>query len=347
VADNEGSFGAPAVYTAGVDGRNALENNVIATRSGPALFCNNVPTVSMPTLVSNDMFRADVPTSPYGGTCADQTGLNGNISANPLFLDPANGDYRVRMTSPVIDTGNDAAPQIPPVDLTGGSRIVDGSGDGVDHVDMGALEYRNHAPVANAGDDQTVIAGSNCVANVSLTGSGSDLDDDALTYTWTGLSGGAAGATLSLSLPVGTHVFTLIVDDGNGGSASDTVIITVLDTTAPTITVVTATPSVILQTNHQMVPVVVSASITDCDSTASCSIASVTSNEPYDGLGDGDTAPDWEITGDLTLNVRAERAGKGTGRVYTITVACTDASGNTSISTVTVTVPHDSIAPSP
>jgi hypothetical protein len=85
----------------------------------------------------------------------------------------------------------------------------------------------------------------------------------------------------------------------------------------------------------------VTASITDYDSSASCKIVSVTSNEVDDGLGDGDTAIDWKITGALTLEVRAERAGRGTGRVYTITVACTDASGNASTSTVTVTVPHD------
>jgi len=39
--------------------------------------------------------------------------------------------------------------------------------------------------------------------------------------------------------------------------------------------------------------------------------------------------------------LRAERSGLGTYRVYTITVACTDASGNTSTGTVTVKVPHD------
>ena len=69
-------------------------------------------------------------------------------------------------------------------------------------------------------------------------------------------------------------------------------------------------------------------------------IISVFSNEPADGLGAGDTAPDVEITGDLSLNLRAERSGKGTGRVYTITVECSDASGNTSTRSVDVTVPH-------
>jgi hypothetical protein len=62
----------------------------------------------------------------------------------------------------------------------------------------------------------------------------------------------------------------------------------------------------------------------------------VSSNEPLDPDGD------WVITGNLTLNLRAERLGTGTGRVYTISVQCTDPSGNSSTKTTTVTVPHDS-----
>jgi hypothetical protein len=141
--------------------------------------------------------------------------------------------------------------------LAGGLRIVDGNGDGVEHVDMGALEYRNRAPIANAGDDRIVMAGSACLAAVSLNGSGSDADGDALTYAWTGPSGSTAGATLSLSLPIGSYVFSLNVDDHNGGVASDSVVITVVDAKAPEITAVAATPSMLLQTNHTMVPVAV------------------------------------------------------------------------------------------
>jgi hypothetical protein len=58
-------------------------------------------------------------------------------------------------------------------------------------------------------------------------------------------------------------------------------------------------------------------------------------------LGDGNTAPDWVITGDLTVKHRAERSGKGSGRIYMITVKCADSSENSSTDTVTVTVPHD------
>jgi hypothetical protein len=72
-----------------------------------------------------------------------------------------------------------------------------------------------------------------------------------------------------------------------------------------------------------------------------CSISGVESNEPVNGQGDGNTAPDWELTGALTLNLRAERAGNGNGRIYTVRVNCSDGSGNASTDTVEVAVPHD------
>ncbi len=81
-----------------------------------------------------------------------------------------------------------------------------------------------------------------------------------------------------------------------------------------------------------MIPVTVTADVTDDrDPNPNCWIDSVTG-------GDSD---DVAITGDLTLELRAERPGKSEGRVYTITVICEDESGNSSESTVTVTVPHD------
>jgi hypothetical protein len=64
-------------------------------------------------------------------------------------------------------------------------------------------------------------------------------------------------------------------------------------------------------------------------------------------LGDGDTAPDWtqsvinQQTGELSLQLRAERSGSGTGRFYTITITAADQSGNTSTADVKIVVPHD------
>lgn len=117
--------------------------------------------------------------------------------------------------------------------------------------------------------------------------------------------------------------------------------ITVVDGTAPAIVSATATPAVIFPPNHKMVPVQVQVSATDgCGGNVTCRIVSVASNEPESGLGDGNTASDWQVTGPLTLLVRAERSGKGSGRVYSIRVECTDAAGNRSSSVVTVSVPH-------
>jgi hypothetical protein len=92
-----------------------------------------------------------------------------------------------------------------------------------------------------------------------------------------------------------------------------------------------------------MIPVTVTASASDnCDPEPTCKITSVSSNEPINGLGDGDTAPGWEITGNLTVNLRAERSGTGNGRIYTFAIVCMDAAGNpSSPKNVTVTVPKD------
>jgi parallel beta-helix repeat protein len=136
---------------------------------------------------------------------------------------------------------------------------------------------------------------------------------------------------------------TRIVDgDGNNSAVIDMGAFEFGDSVPPVIGSVTATPNVLLQANHQMVPVNIDVSASDNSGEAVvCRIISVASNEPVDGLGDGDTAPDWMITGNLTLNLRAERSGKATGRIYTITIECSDTFGNSSTKTVTVSVPRN------
>jgi hypothetical protein len=82
----------------------------------------------------------------YGGICIDQTGMNGNISADPLFVNPLAGDYHLRPGSPSIDTGDNTAPNLPATDLDGNPRIKDGNGDGTSVIDMGAYEAEGLPP---------------------------------------------------------------------------------------------------------------------------------------------------------------------------------------------------------
>jgi len=142
------------------------------------------------------------------------------------------------------------------------------------------------------------------------------------------------------AFPRGTTAVTVTATDAAGNTATGSFTITVVDPELPTITNVSASPSVLWPPNHKLVDVTVNYRVKDnCDQPA-CTL-SVTSNEPINGKGDGDTSPDWEIVGPNKVRLRAERAGSGTGRIYTITISCTDTSGNSLTKTVAVTVRHD------
>ena len=141
---------------------------------------------------------------------------------------------------------------------------------------------------------------------------------------------------------LGENVVILTVTDNEGAPAACTSSVTVMDNSPPIIKNVAATPNTLWPPNHKMVSSTVRATDTDnCDLSPDCAISNVISNEPVNGLGDGDMAPDWLITGAMTLDLRAERAGTGNDRIYTISVTCTDTSGNKSSQNVMVTVPKD------
>jgi hypothetical protein len=88
--------------------------------------------------------------------------------------------------------------------------------------------------------------------------------------------------------------------------------------------------------NHALVPIFVFYNSTDtCSPGVTCTL-SVSSSEPTAQRGDN-TSPDWIVVSDHLVFLRAERVGR-TGRVYTITVKCTDSAGNTTLKTTQVRV---------
>lgn len=154
----------------------------------------------------------------------------GNIDIDPCFHDSCTGDYHLQTDSPCINSGDPnyiCGPN--ETDLDGNPRVRDG------RIDMGAYEFQsNTLPVADAGQDQTVYAWIDVIADVTLDGSGSyDEDGDELTYQWSWSIDSDTydtnGVNPTIELPVGQHVISLIVNDGTVDSEPDEVIVTVVE----------------------------------------------------------------------------------------------------------------------
>ena len=143
------------------------------------------------------------------------------------------------------------------------------------------------------------------------------------------------------TFPLGVTVVTCTATDASGNDASSTFTVTVVDTIAPVITSVTPSKTVLWPPNHQPVLIYVDIDATDAVSQPQCRISSVTSNEPVNGQGDGNTWVDWLIVTPHLVLLRAERSSHGNGRIYTLTVTCRDQAGNSSSATTTVKVPKN------
>ena len=204
----------------------ALRRYVLESRAGgPGGSSNRAPvadagadrsvsagaTVQLSGAASSDP-DGDAITYTWAQTSGPAVVLSSTTAVNPTFTAPAAGTA-VTFTLVVRDGSLSSSPD--PVTIT-----------------VPAAPPANRAPVANAGPDQTVSAGS----PVQLTGAASsDPDGDPLTYTWSQTSGpavtlssttavnptftaGAAGSSVTLSL---------VVRDGAVNSPADTVTVSV------------------------------------------------------------------------------------------------------------------------
>ncbi len=152
--------------------------------------------------------------------------------------------------------------------------------------------------------------------------------------TWN--SGASNSATI--------RIYNLTLAAGGNDFGLDDISFMKIDETAPVLT--TASFSV-WPPNHEYRTFTLAQFVTsvsdDCDTAPSVVITSVWSDEIEDatGLGDGETFDDIVIAADCqSVQLRGERQGGGNGRVYTIEIQATDASGNSSLSYATVSIPH-------
>jgi hypothetical protein len=153
-------------------------------------------------------------------------------------------------------------------------------------------------------------------------------------------------STLDGSKP-GSYSVTYQVTDPSGHTSTATRPLRVVDSQAPSLSM---TQVDMWPPNHSMHSFTLADCVSVhevCDSTldinAAGTITSIYSDEPEDvtGNGDGHTVGDIALTGTSSFQLRAERQGKGNGRVYGVNFQVKDASGNTSQGTCLFTVPHD------
>ena len=199
-------------------------------------------------------------------------------------------------------------------------------------------------PVADAGGP---YEGEKCKPVVFNASGSRDPNGQIIKYEWDFDNNGSFD--IMTASPVITHTYLqeysgvarLRVTDNDGRIGEDFAQVFIgPDITPPQILTVTATPNRLWPPNHKMVRVRVEVTFSDACG-ASCKIVAVSSDEPDDVRGSGNASPDWQITGDLTVNLRAERSGTGDGRVYGIAIECTDAAGNSSTVVGFVRVTHD------
>ncbi|HEU4928258.1 MAG TPA: HYR domain-containing protein, partial [Candidatus Krumholzibacteria bacterium] len=148
--------------------------------------------------------------------------------------------------------------------------------------------------------------------------------------------------------PLGTTAVTFSAMDASGNHAECTAAVTVLDATAPQLDVV-LDKDVLWPPDHNFVTVCAKVTVSDDgNSEPTFWLVSITSNEPVDKRGTGQTAPDIRGaefgTPDLCFDLRAERAGDGSDRVYEIVYGASDGSGNEIFGKAWVRVPHDKSA---
>ena len=171
----------------------------------------------------------------------------------------------------------------------------------------------NQPPLADAGPDQTGDDAVECISptgtSVTLDGSGSSDPDNGpspLSYNWTGPfsegGGSATGVSPTITLPLGTHTIDLIVSDGIA-TATDSVEVTIEDTTDPVVTMIGDTLKV------------------ECGGTYTDPGA--TANDACDG--------------DLAVTT-LDSVDTSTPGTYNITYTATDAAGNTGSATRIVVV---------
>ncbi len=195
------------------------------------------------------------------------------------------------------------------------------------------------APNANGWNNTPVTVNVSAADNVGGSGVQSIVYSVSNGSSTFGTTVNAATASFTVFAEGINTVMYHAIDEAGNTEVSKTLVVRI-DKTPPTGTL-SLSPDMLWPPNHRLVTITPILNASDPGGgPVTVSGPGVTSNEPQNGLGDGDTAPDWVVSGNI-LQLRAERAAGGSGRAYSVMYTLTDQAGNTAQVDATVTVPHD------
>ena len=201
----------------------------------------------------------------------------------------------------------------------------------------------NQPPSITSDNDPVVVDEGDTANN---TGTVRDADGDTVTLSassGTVVNNGDGTWSWSFDTADGSddsQTITITADDDNEGITSTQFVLTV-NNTAPDCSNASPSQDSLWPANHKLAPITIQG-VTDVGGdTVSINIDSIWQDEAVNGRGDANTSPDGAGVGTDTAEVRAERSGKGDGRVYSIVFSASDEEGATCTGSVEVDVPHD------
>jgi hypothetical protein len=231
-----------------VEVRNNIFGRLAAGSAGSHVVLGNTAYRDRAVFSDNAFYQGDGPVRIGWGATYDfdqfalvqPSKVVGSFEADPLFVNPANGDFRLQPGSPAVDAADVSVLQgyfdlfeslygvSIAVDQAGQPRVV-GAG-----LDMGALEGQNlHTPVA--GDDAATTSEDEAVRTANVLANDSDDDGDALSIT--AFTQGAHGTVVYHDDGTFTYTpaadfhgddqFAYTIDDGRGATATATVHVTI------------------------------------------------------------------------------------------------------------------------
>jgi hypothetical protein len=141
VVRGKGSLGG-GIFCDATRPQPTLRNNIVALNSS-GVWANAAFTGAS----TNDVFGNTG--ANYDGPSGDLTATQGNLSADPLFVNPAADEFHLTAHSPCVDAGTAIGNEA--MDLDGAPRFVGAS------VDIGAYEYQGGTAPPPAVDPRAAL----------------------------------------------------------------------------------------------------------------------------------------------------------------------------------------------